>query len=162
MFFEEHRHIRVTANAIATVSPDCSPETLALLADMATIVEKRVKSVTNKMESRKILPIEKRLPKSGKYNKPFNSGKEFDKLQDICILYHTALNAAENELFQLSIGSNSENILPKSERLPYDNPNNRYIGVSKLFYYTMQKKITKYHKALTQAEYVLLNNKIKK
>ena len=162
MFFKKHHNIQVTTNAVATVSPNCSPETLELLRNMALIAEQKINDITEKMKSREILPIEKRLPKSGKYNHSFDSGKQFNELQDLCILYHTALNEAENELFQLGIGSNSEVIFPKSERLPYDNPKNKYIGLSKFFYYEMQQKITKYHKALDKCEYLLIQNGMKK
>lgn len=157
MFFEEHRHIRVTANAIATVSPDCSPETLALLADMANIVDKRVKKVISKMESRKILPVNERL-KKGQYTKVFNS-KNFKELQELCKKYHFALLEAEEDLFLKNIGCNSEKILPKSKRLPFEN-GNEYVGISKFVFYTFRDIINKYHNALENAEYNILNHSI--
>lgn len=157
---DEHRHIRVTENAIATVDENCSPETLKLLKKLAELVEDKVKNISIKMESRKILPINKRL-NNGEYTKVFDSGKNFKNLHDLTRDYHLALNAAEDELFQNNLGCNSEKILSKNERLPFDN-GNEYVGVSKFIFFALKKTLKKYHQALENAEYAITNHEMGK
>jgi hypothetical protein len=156
----EHRHIRVTKNAVATVGMDCSPKTLKLLKKMANLVEKKMNNISSKMESRKILPLNKRL-KDGEYTKGFDSGDNFKDLHDLTKNYHLALNAAENELFQNGMGCNSDKILPKDKRLPFDNGND-YVGVSKFVFFHFKKTIKLYHKALERAEYTITNHEMGK
>lgn len=159
----EHRHIRITKNAVATVGMNCSPETLKMLKKMADIVETRMNNATKKMQSRKILPVKERL-NNGEYTRKFNSGRNFKHLHDLTKKYHIALLEAEEDLFLKSIGCNSETIFPKKDRLPFDG-DNEYIGISKFVFYHFKSSIKKYHKALTNAEYHILNysltNKIK-
>ena len=156
----KHRHIRVTKNAVATVGENCSPETLKLLKKMANLVESKMNKISSNMESRKILPAKKRL-KDGEYTKEFNSGKNFKDLHDLTRDYHLALNVAENELFQLGLGCNSDKILPKDKRLPFDN-GNEYVGLSKFTFFHFKKTIKLYHKALERAEYTITNHEMGK
>src|ERR1035437_4611145 len=108
------------------------------------------------MKSREILPLEER-PKYGDFKKSFDGKKSFDILYELMRKYHFALNAVEDELFQLPISSNSENIYPKRERHPLDT--SIYNGVSKLDYYSFIKSVKKYHQALQNAEEWLENYK---
>ena len=156
----EHRHIRVTKNAVATVGMNCTPETLKLLKKMADIVESKMNDISSKMESRKILPISERL-KTGLYTKSFKSGDNFKDLHDLTKKYHLSLNAAEEELFQNGVGCKSEDIFPKSERLPLDGEN-EYVGSGKFIFYAFTRQIKKYHKALESAEYAIINSSMKK
>jgi len=155
----EHRHIRITKNAVATVGMNCTPETLKMLKKMADIVEIKMNKVTTKMESRKILPVSERL-ENGEYTKKFNQGKNFRPLHDLCKKYHLALIEAEEDLFLNNIGCNSEKIFHKSERLPLDGENG-YVGVSQFVFHELKKAIKKYHKALEHAEYHIINYSLK-
>mgnify|MGYP007080191449 CR=1 FL=1 len=158
--FDDHRHIRVTSKSVATVSPNCSPETLELLRKMAEAVEKKVDKITEAMESIKIFPVRNRV-KDGIYKKKFDSGNSFKHLLSVMNKYHFALNAAEYELLKNSMDSNTEKIFPKTEREPLDY-GNEYVGVSKMAFFGFIKSVKKYHQALSHAEYVFINNKLKK
>lgn len=108
------------------------------------------------MKSREILPLEER-PKYGEYEKHFESGDNFRELYELMKKYHLALNAVEDELFQISISSNSESIYPKRERQSLDD--GEFIGTSKFAFYGFIKCVKKYHQALQNAEEVLENYK---